>query len=219
MSSLPEKIEQYRQVLNDLAAKTKNIKELEEVKQAFLGRKNGHLTLLFEELKQLPPEEKKAAGIALNNFKMEVQKTLAELEEQCLRPRAEKTVSDLTLPGKRIYWGAPHPLTLFQRKIEKIFVSMGFSVEDGPEIETDYYNFEALNFPPYHPARDSWDTLYINDKLLLRTHTSPVQIRVMEKRNHRFGSSFQEKFTGGKLPTPLIYPCFIKLRAWSLTGV
>jgi len=133
--------------------------------------------------------------------------------------QGRKTVSDLTLPGKRIYWGAPHPLTLFQRKIEKIFVSMGFSVEDGPEIETDYYNFEALNFPPYHPARDSWDTLYINDKLLLRTHTSPVQIRVMEKRNHRFGSSFQEKFTGGKLPTPLIYPCFIKLRAWSLTGV
>jgi len=134
MSSLAEKIEQYRQLLNDLAAKTKDIKELEEVKQAFFGRKRGHLTQLFEELKQLPPEEKRAAGGALNNFKMEVQRTLAELEQQYLRPRAEKKVGDLTLPGKKIYWGAPHPLTLFQIKIEKIFVSMGFSVEDCPEF-------------------------------------------------------------------------------------
>lgn len=95
---------------------------------------------------------------------------------------------------------------------------MGFSVEEGPEIETDYYNFEALNFPPYHPARDSWDTLYINDKLLLRTHTSPVQIRVMEKRNRLSGLLFLARFTGEKRPTRLIYLCSIRLRGWSLIG-
>ncbi|MDD8020638.1 MAG: phenylalanine--tRNA ligase subunit alpha [Acidobacteriota bacterium] len=179
---MPEKIKKYRQLFNDLASKIKDKKDLEELRQAFLGRKKGYLTLLFEELKHLSPEEKKAAGSILNNFKEEVQASLSKLEQKYPMPRAEKTLFDLTLPGRKTYWGAPHPLTLFQRKIEKIFISMGFSVEEGPEIETDYYNFEALNFPPYHPARDSWDTLYINDKLLLRTHTSPVQIRVMEKK-------------------------------------
>jgi phenylalanyl-tRNA synthetase alpha chain len=88
---------------------------------------------------------------------------------------------DLTLPGDEIPWGAPHPLTIFEREIEDIFREMGFSVAEGPEIETDYYNFAALNFPPHHPARDDWDTLYLGDDLLLRTHTSPMQIRVMEK--------------------------------------
>ncbi|MCI4444420.1 MAG: phenylalanine--tRNA ligase subunit alpha [Candidatus Aminicenantes bacterium] len=183
MSSLQDKIKEYRQLFSGRSAKIKEIREVEELRQLFLGRKKGLLTLLFEELKNLQPEEKKAAGQALNEFKQEIQKELDELEHKVKMPGAEKIiVEDLTLPGNKIYWGAPHPLTLFQRTIEKIFISMGFSIEEGPEIETDYYNFEALNFPPHHPARDSWDTLYINDKLLLRTHTSPVQIRVMEKK-------------------------------------
>jgi phenylalanyl-tRNA synthetase alpha chain len=183
MSSLQDKIKEYRQLFSGRSAKIKEIREVEELRQLFLGRKKGLLTLLFEELKNLQPEEKKAAGQALNEFKQEIQKELDELEHKVKMPGAEKIIGeDLTLPGNKIYWGAPHPLTLFQRTIEKIFISMGFSIEEGPEIETDYYNFEALNFPPHHPARDSWDTLYINDKLLLRTHTSPVQIRVMEKK-------------------------------------
>jgi len=208
MSSLQDKIEQYRQLFNNLAAKTKNSKELEELKQAFLGRKKGYLTLLFDELKQLPPEEKRGAGEALNKFKTEIQQALSELEERCQRPEVEKPLTDLTLPGEKIYWGAPHPLTLFQRKIEKIFVSMGFSVEEGPEIETDYYNFEALNFPPYHPARDSWDTLYINDKLLLRTHTSPVQIRVMEKKKPPIRIIIPGKVYRRETPDPTHLPMF-----------
>jgi len=183
MSSLQDKIKEYRQLFSGRSAKIKEIREVEELRQLFLGRKKGLLTLLFEELKNLQPEEKKAAGQALNEFKQEIQKELDEIEHKVKMPGAEKIIGeDLTLPGNKIYWGAPHPLTLFQRTIEKIFISMGFSIEEGPEIETDYYNFEALNFPPHHPARDSWDTLYINDKLLLRTHTSPVQIRVMEKK-------------------------------------
>jgi phenylalanyl-tRNA synthetase alpha chain len=183
MSSLQDKIKEYRQLFSGRSAKIKERREVEELRQLFLGRKKGLLTLLFEELKNLQPEEKKAAGQALNEFKQEIQKELDELEHKVKMPGAEKIIGeDLTLPGNKIYWGAPHPLTLFQRTIEKIFISMGFSIEEGPEIETDYYNFEALNFPPHHPARDSWDTLYINDKLLLRTHTSPVQIRVMEKK-------------------------------------
>src|SRR3972149_12013673 len=87
----------------------------------------------------------------------------------------------LTLPGRKKYVGTPPPLVLFQQEIEAIFLGLAFAIEEGPEIETDYYNFEALNFPPHHPARDSWDTLYLGDDLLLRTHTSPMQIRVMEK--------------------------------------
>ncbi|HRD02872.1 MAG TPA: phenylalanine--tRNA ligase subunit alpha [Candidatus Saccharicenans sp.] len=205
---MQEKIEQYRQLFNDLAAKTKNIKELEELKQAFLSRKKGYITLLFDELKQLSPEEKKSAGVVLNDFKMEVQQTLTELEQKCLKPKAEKISPDLTLPGRKIYWGAPHPITLFQRKIEKIFISMGFAVEEGPEIETDYYNFEALNFPPYHPARDSWDTLYINDRLLLRTHTSPVQIRVMEKKKPPIRIIIPGKVYRRETPDPTHLPMF-----------
>jgi phenylalanyl-tRNA synthetase alpha chain len=97
------------------------------------------------------------------------------------RDNSEENPIDLTLPGETIPWGTLHPLTLFQEEIENIFLAMGFSIAEGPEIETDYYNFEALNFPPHHPARDSWDTLYLGGDLLLRTHTSPMQIRVMEK--------------------------------------
>ncbi|HEK84783.1 MAG TPA: phenylalanine--tRNA ligase subunit alpha [Candidatus Aminicenantes bacterium] len=183
MSILENKIREYRHLFEEHSSKIKEKREVEELRQLFFGRKKGLLTLLFEELKTLPPEEKKAAGRALNEFKEEIQQQLVQLElkAKTVRPQ-EKIAEDLTLPGWKPYWGAPHPLTLFQLAIEKIFVSMGFTVEDGPEIETDYYNFEALNFPPHHPARDSWDTLYINDKLLLRTHTSPVQIRVMEKK-------------------------------------
>lgn len=211
MSSLLEKIDYYRRLFADQVSRVKELRQVEELRQAFLGRKKGHLTLLFEEFKTLGPEEKKSAGRRLNELKSEIQNLLAELEQKLQAPTRRKQLEDLTLPGRQLYWGAPHPITLFQREIERIFISMGFSVEEGPEIETDYYNFEALNFPPHHPARDSWDTLYINDKLLLRTHTSPVQIRVMEKKKPPIRIIIPGKVFRRETPDPTHLPMFYQV--------
>ncbi|MCR4396834.1 MAG: phenylalanine--tRNA ligase subunit alpha [Candidatus Saccharicenans sp.] len=211
MSTLQEKINHYRQLFTDLVSRVKEAREVEELRQLFLGRKKGHLTLLFEEFKHLGPEEKKNAGRILNELKSEIQTRLAELEQKFQAPARVRLIEDPTLPGQQPYWGSPHPITLFQREIEKIFISMGFSVEEGPEIETDYYNFEALNFPPHHPARDSWDTLYINDKLLLRTHTSPVQIRVMEKKKPPIRIIIPGKVFRRETPDPTHLPMFYQV--------
>ncbi|MCX6566591.1 MAG: phenylalanine--tRNA ligase subunit alpha [Candidatus Aminicenantes bacterium] len=174
-------IDAHRAKLADACAAVRDAAGLEELRNRYLSRKRGFVTLLFEDLKKFEAADKPAAGQLLNLLKTEIQEKLAALEESLRTPAAGGPGVDLTLPGERLTWGAAHPLRIFQREIESIFQEMGFGIEDGPEIETDYYNFEALNFPPNHPARDDWDTLYINDNLLLRTHTSPVQIRIMEK--------------------------------------
>ena len=191
MKKFEAKIEDLRKKFDDAREKAGDDVSLQELRHQFLGRKRGHITLLFEELKQLPSEERPAYGKLLNDLKDHVQEKLPKaVTVKPLSPKAKTTVRqpvvraeeiDLTLPGRNIYWGAAHPLMLFEQEIEEIFLAMGFSIAEGPEIETDYYNFAALNFPPHHPARDDWDTLYISENLLLRTHTSPMQIRVMEK--------------------------------------
>ncbi len=175
-------IDAYRAKLAEQSAGVVDGPALDELRHQFLSRKRGYVTQLFEELKSFSAEDKPEAGQLVNALKKDVQETLEALEAKLKTPQKTSPAVDLTLPGDKLYWGAPHPLRLFQEEIEAIFLAMGFGIEEGPEIETDYYNFEALNFPPNHPARDDWDTLYINDKLLLRTHTSPVQIRVMEKK-------------------------------------
>lgn len=175
-------IEAARAGLAGECAAVRDAAGLEDLRNRYLGRKRGIITLLFEDFKKFAAEKKPVAGQLLNILKAEVQGKLAALEESLQKPAASAGPGiDLTLPGERRPWGAAHPLRIFQKEIEAIFLEMGFGIADGPEIETDFYNFEALNFPPDHPARDNWDTLYINDTLLLRTHTSPVQIRVMEK--------------------------------------
>jgi len=191
MKKFEAKIENLRKKFDDALEKAGYERSLQELRHQFLSRKRGRITLLFEELKELPPEEKPAYGKLLNDLKDYVQEKLlrditvtppALKAKIGVRPPVVKTEElDLTLPGKNVSWGAPHPVMLFEQEIEDIFLAMGFSVAEGPEIETDYYNFGALNFPPHHPARDDWDTLYIGENLLLRTHTSPMQIRVMEK--------------------------------------
>jgi len=202
MNNFKSRVDELRKRFEEALAGVKDEKALEALRNEFLSRKKGHLTLLFESLKSLPAEEKPTAGQLLNELKFRVQAGFKNIDRSALvkpvslkgkiqeksRVEAGLTVIerkedqlDLTLPGDRLTWGAPHPLTIFEEEIENIFRGMGFSVARGPEIETDYYNFEALNFPPHHPARDDWDTLYLNDGLLLRTHTSPMQIRVMEK--------------------------------------
>lgn len=182
LDELTLRIEEYRRTLAEQSARVQDSKSLDDLRNEFLSRKRGIVTLLFEGLKAAAPQDKREAGRLVNALKAEAQETLTALEAKLQAPPAAAGETDLTLPGERRPYGAAHPLRIFQREIESIFLEMGFGIEDGPEIETDFFNFEALNFPANHPARDDWDTLYITDKLLLRTHTSPVQIRVMEKR-------------------------------------
>ncbi len=171
-------------VQEDLKAAS-DAKELAEVRDKYLSRQRGLISLQLRKLGSLPAQERPGAGKELNQLKQRVEDRLSkrwdELRQQ-ERVSRESEVLDVTLPGVFPASGAIHPLRRLREEIEEIFASMGFSVVSGPELETDYYNFEALNMPPGHPARDTQDTLYINENLLLRTHTSPVQIRTMEKR-------------------------------------
>jgi phenylalanyl-tRNA synthetase alpha chain len=167
--------------------------------------------LLFEDLKSAPAEERREAGRLANELKSAVVDRLQALEAQVRTPVRPARAIDLTLPGRKRYVGAPHPLTLFEDEIERIFLGMGFAIEEGPEIETDYYNFEALNFPPYHPARDKWDTLFIKGDLLLRTHTSPVQIRVMERSKPPIRIICPGRVFRRETPDPTHLPMFMQV--------
>ena len=211
LEALKSKIDAYKKKLADESTKLLDAKSLEELRNLYLSRKRGYLTLLFEELKAVGPEDKPAAGQLINSFKQEVQETLVALAAELQPAKQAKKEIDLTLPGERRYSGAPHPVRLFQQEIENIFVALGFAVESGPEVETDYYNFEALNFPPHHPARDDWDTLYINDQLLLRTHTSPGQIRVMEKKKPPIRIIIPGKVFRRETPDPTHLPMFFQV--------
>jgi len=164
--------------------------EFEALKGRYLGREKGLVPALFQRVRELPPEERAGYGARANAAKREVEEGIARLGETLARAEAERrersSAVDVTLPGRRARAGSLHPVTLVRRRIEEIFLRMGYSIADGPEIESDLHNFEALNFPPEHPARDAQDTLFLERKaespLLLRTHTSPVQIREMRKR-------------------------------------
>jgi phenylalanyl-tRNA synthetase alpha chain len=228
MSSLRDRIEGLRKAFEESARQAGDARALEELRNAFLGRKKGHVTLLFEDLKSVPAEEKREAGQRINEFKDLVQERLRALGEKIFpgdqyaaggvkatsRFSGRATVVpalDLTLPGRKRYVGTPHPLTLFEQEIERVFLGMGFTIEEGPEIETDYYNFEALNFPPHHPARDKWDTLFIKGDLLLRTHTSPVQVRVMERSKPPIRIICPGRVFRHETPDPTHLPMFMQV--------
>ena len=214
MKDFKAKIEEHKKRFEKALSRAKDEKSLQEVRNAFMSRKRGELKLLFEELKTLKPEEKAAFGQMVNDLKIHIQEKirargkLKVIKKESAALKASSGKIDLTLPGQKEYWGSPHPIALFQQEMENIFIAMGFSIEDGPEIETDYYNFEALNFPPHHPARDDWDTLYITDDLLLRTHTSPVQIRAMEKRKPPIRIIIPGKVYRRETPDPTHLPMF-----------
>jgi phenylalanyl-tRNA synthetase alpha chain len=164
------------------AVTARSATELEEVRIRFLGRQ-GELTQLLRSLGSLPPAERPLVGAAANEAKRELEALLESRlagarETERAQARRQQRL-DLTLTGRRPAQGAIHPLTRVHDEIVTIFAGLGFSVAEGPEIETDYYNFEALNIPADHPARDMQDTFYLPDGLLLRTHTSPVQVRTM----------------------------------------
>ncbi len=163
--------------------------DFERLKGRYLGREKGLLPALFGRLKELPGPERAAFGQRVNAAKVEIEEGVGRLaqalEAREAAERDDAAAVDVTLPGRRPREGGLHPITIVRRQIEDIFLRMGYSIADGPEIENDFHNFEALNFPPEHPARDTQDTLLLERKavspLLLRTHTSPVQIREMRR--------------------------------------
>jgi phenylalanyl-tRNA synthetase alpha chain len=166
---------------------------VEQVRVKFAGRRSGLLNELTAVLRNLPNEEKRDYGRALNGLKKEIESRLSEAKKTLVEATTGKAVAegqkasvgmgvDVTLPGTPILRGAQHPVHIVRRRIEEIFLRMGYDVEAGPEVEDDWHNFEALNIPPDHPARDDQDTFYLPQGYLLRTHTSPVQARVMESR-------------------------------------
>ncbi len=159
--------------------KVVSAEQLEDVRTKYLSRR-GLLADLFIELKDIDAEIRPQIGKELNELKIFLHQRFQDFSKGLGAGQIEQSKLDLTLPGRRLFFGRKHPLTLVLEQIKSIFMGMGFRVEDGPEIETDYYNFEALNIPKNHPARNMQDTLYITDDIVLRTHTSPVQIRVME---------------------------------------
>lgn len=170
------------EALEKISAST-NVKELNDVRVAYLGKK-GPITDLLKGMGKLPAEERPKMGALVNVIREEVTASLEErmtiLEEQAINEKLQSETIDITLPGRPVKTGNSHPLTRVVEEIEDLFISMGYEIAEGPEVEKDYYNFEALNLPKGHPARDMQDTFYITDEILLRTHTSPVQARTME---------------------------------------
>lgn len=174
--------------------KAADLSALNDVRVATLGKK-GELTAVLKSMKDVKPEERPMVGQLVNDTRNAIEAKLGEarerLEEAELEYRLRQEVIDVTLPAKRSRIGHRHPNFSVLEEVERIFVGMGYEVVEGPEVEYDYYNFEALNIPANHPAKDEQDTFYINKDILLRTQTSPVQVRVMEQ---------------GKLPIRMIAP-------------
>jgi phenylalanyl-tRNA synthetase alpha chain len=180
-----EKLEKIKEETKVRLSSLTKPEELEEIRVRILGKK-GDLTALLRQMGKLSPDERPIVGQKANEVREFIENSIerkkTELEEALINLRLEREKIDVTMPGKRKSMGKRHPLSTVLEEIEAIFMGMGFQIADGPEVELDYYNFEALNIPPEHPARDTQDTFYITDKILLRTQTSPVQIRTMEKQ-------------------------------------
>lgn len=192
-------MEQISKVKEEALAKiaeAENLKQLQDLRIAYLGKK-GSIQALMSEMKSLPKEEKPAFGQKVNAAKQEVTAALEERQEvlrrQELAQRLKEEKIDITLAGRRMERGTVHPLMMIQQELEDLFIGMGYKVAEGPEVESDYYNFELANLPKDHPARDMQDTFYIDPNTLLRTHTTAIQMRELEK-------------AGGKLPIKLVCP-------------
>lgn len=182
---MKEQLEKIRQDAMQQIEGCGDLKILDDLRVKYLGKK-GELTAILKQMGGLSADERPLVGQLANQVRSDLEKKLtdrisslkSDLEEKRLKDEA----LDVTLPGKKTELGKLHPLTVVMNEVKEIFLGMGFEVVDGPEVETDHYCFEALNMPPHHPARDTQDTFYINDNVLLRTQTSSVQIRTMENR-------------------------------------
>lgn len=170
---------------SEIIQKIKTKAELDQVKVRFLGKK-GELTAVLKQMGKLSADERPIIGQMANEIRNNIEKMISQAEQNLraaeMKARLENETIDVTMPGKKRKIGHQHPLSIVLDEVKDIFIGMGFDIASGPEVEWDYYNFEALNMEPDHPARDTQDTFYITEKMLLRTQTSPVQIRVMEKQ-------------------------------------
>ena len=174
-------IEQIQQDVLKSLEKAQNAEEIQALSVKYLGRK-GLITGVLKGISQLPKEERPSAGKKANQIRMAVDKAIQEaLQNIAAADETADDTIDVSLPGRSPLTGSLHPISQIQQKICDIFGRLGFDIAEGPEVESDYYNFEALNFPKNHPARDMQDTFFVSEDIVLRTHTSPMQIRVMEK--------------------------------------
>ena len=182
---MKEQLEAIRQEAEAALQTCTDAKQLDAIRVQYLGKK-GALTAILKQMGKLSAEERPVMGQLANAVRSDIESAItkqqAAIAEAALEQKLQSETLDITLPGKQKKIGGLDPLTIVENEIKEIFLGMGFSVADGPEVEYDYYNFEALNLPPDHPARDTQDTFYITDKILLRTQTSSVQVHVMEQQ-------------------------------------
>ena len=198
--SLKDKLETLQQTALEQIAAAENLKVLDQIRVETLGKK-GQITEVLRGSKDLSPEERPQVGAFANEIRDKISQGIEEkkvvLEEAVLEATLEEEAIDVTLPGKQVPQGTRHVLTQIMEEIEDIFVGMGYQVVEGNEVESDHYNFERMNLPKDHPARDMQDTFYISEETLIRTHTSPVQARVMEK--HDFSKGALRMISPGKV--------------------
>ena len=181
---MKEKLQSIKEKALSQINAAEHLESLNDVRVAFLGKK-GELTSVLKSMKEVAPEDRPKVGQMVNEARAEIEKVLADrknaFEKRLREEKMKAETIDVTLPAKKPMVGHRHPNTVALEEVERIFIGMGYEVVEGPEVEYDYYNFEALNIPANHPAKDEQDTFYINDKILLRTQTSPVQVRQMER--------------------------------------
>ena len=178
-----DKIEAIKAAVDAQLAKTTALQDVQDIRVKYLGKK-GELTAMMKELKNLSKEERPKVGQLVNTargiIEEHVTSKMNELKEKALEQKLQSEKIDITLPGRKPLLGHEHPLHLTKRLMEQSFLNMGFSIVEGPDIESDYYNFQCLNLPEDHPARDMQDSMYVTENILLRTHTSPMQARTLQ---------------------------------------
>ena len=182
---MKEKLQGILQTAKEQLAAAKDSRALDEARVKFLGKK-GELTALLKGMKDVAAEERPVVGQLINDVRAEIETIIDKqkklIEQAALEKKLEAETIDVTLPGEDVVIGKKHPLNIVLDEFKEIFLGLGFSIAEGPEVELDHYNFEALNIPKDHPARDTQDTFYITDNILLRTQTSSVQVHVMENQ-------------------------------------
>ncbi len=182
---MEEKIKKMEEDAMSALSAASSLEEINEIRVKYLGKK-GELTQILRSMGSVSEDERPRLGRLANEVRQAIEKKIAEcslaLKEKIKREKIEQERIDVTLPGVPVAFGGVHPLNIVLEEIQRIFLGMGYEIADGPEVESDYYNFEALNLPKDHPARDMQDTFFIWEEVLLRTHTSPVQVRYMEKK-------------------------------------
>ncbi len=181
---MKEQLLSIKKAAEEKLSQLHTVQSLEDIRIRVLGKK-GELTQVLRQMGSLSAEERPVIGALANDIRTAIENSIAEKRNELLKAEREQKlkdeVIDVTMAGKRPHIGGLHPITKVLEEVKDIFLGMGFSVAEGPDVELDYYNFEALNIPKEHPARDTQDTFYISDNVVLRTQTSPIQVRVMEK--------------------------------------